>query len=422
MRYIERAGRRVSPEMRQHLDTVLGWIGYGLGYAEANRFAADDGADQVDTHIPRAQTRRDGQVGRSPISEAPSAPAGPSTSSGKDQTWQAISHNGSKPSGRLEGRALRDRVADQLEEIGAGVETASAWLAEAVGPMKVTRRVRDGFRARVESGVESVSDRATAVTRSVEQPAATWRESSVRDLRIGRMWWPDAATEGNLEVENEAEAGMQDDMLDAPTAPRPVIAPPTEQPMPMTPVGVSDEDRPVKILARVSDAESKPTSKPLRYIKMHLPEPSISEPEPARFEPELPVSKGVETSVETPSVPSESSSVGSWNLLEDPEPATIADDSLKLPERIPTGLGQGHGGSFSLWSLLPTFLRRRESQATTLFGSSLAGAVSENELSKEYSVERPMALERLSRLLQADKEREAGDVSDRPTRDHTDIH
>ena len=74
----------MSPEMRRHLDTVLGWVGYGLGYGEA------------DAPIRRAQTPTGDQVGRAPSSEAPSAASFPSASSGREQTWQGTSHNGSK--------------------------------------------------------------------------------------------------------------------------------------------------------------------------------------------------------------------------------------------------------------------------------------------------------------------------------------
>ena len=398
----------MSPEMRRHLDTVLGWVGYGLGYGEA------------DAPIRRAQTPTGDQVGRAPSSEAPSAASFPSASSGREQTWQGTSHNGSKPSEQIEGRVLQDRVADRLEEIGTGLETASAWVTETVGPMKVVQRVRDGFRARVESGVASVSDRVTAVTRAVEQRAATWRESSARDLKIGRIWWPDSAREGSPEVQDDAGEWMQDETLNTPTAPSPAMAPPTAT----TPAGVSVEDRPVEIVGKALDAEPAAMPKPLRYIEIELPKPSISETEPGRFQPEAKVSN----SVETHSVPNEASSVGSLNLSQDPEPAAIADDSddlQKVPDKSPTGLGQDRDGSFSLRSLLPSFLRRWESQPTTLFGSSPAGAVPADELSEAHSEEHPVerpALERLNRLLQVDREREGEDVSDRPTGDRSDIH
>ena len=397
----------MSPEMRRHLDTVLGWVGYGLGYGEAG------------APIRRAQTPTDDQVGRTPSSEGPSAASGPSASSGREQTWLGTSHNGSKPSGQIEGRVLQDRVADRLEEIGTGLETASAWLTETVGPMKVVQRVRDGFRARVESGVESVSDRATAVTPAVER-AATWRESSVRDLKIGRIWWSDSAREGSPEVQDDAGEWMQDETLNTPTAPSPAMAPPTAT----TPAGVSVEDRSVEVVAKASDAEPAAMPKPLRYIEIELPEPSISETEPGRLQPEAKVSN----SVETHSVPNEVSSVGSLNLSQDPEPATItddSDDSQKVPEKSPTGLGQDRDGSFSLRSLLPSFLRRRESQPTTLFGSSPAGTLPADELSEAHSEEHPVerpALERLNRLLQVDRERDGEDLSDRPTGDRSDIH
>ena len=180
----------------------------------------------------------------------------------------------------------------------------------------------------------------------------------------------------------------------------------------------------MKVVEQVPDTDPAAIEKPLRYIKIELPEPSITASELGRFEPEARVSKGAET----PSVRNEVASAESLNPSQDLEPSAVAassDDSLEVSEGSRTGVGQDLRRSFSLRSLLPSFLRRREPQATTLFGSSPAGALSPDELSEPHAasstVERP-TLERLNRLLQADKEREGEDVTDPPPGDRSDTH
>ena len=414
--------------MRQHLDTVLGWVGYGLGYAEVDGTSHVSVADGADARSRRVPTPTAGQVDGAPMAKAPSPP------SGQGRTWDRNSLNEST-SGQHEGRVLKDRVLDRLGEIGTGLESASAWLAKAMGATQVVQRVRDGFRARVESSVGHVSDRATAVTRAVEQRATNWRESSVRDLRIGRIWWPDSASrDSGPDVQAEAERWTQDDTLSIPTAPKSATAPARAESISTAPSGVSavdqpvKEDRSVKVVEQVPDTDPAAIEKPLRYIKIELPEPSITASELGRFEPEARVSKGVET----PSVRNEVASAESLNPSQDLEPSAVAassndsrDDSLEVSEGSRTGVGQDLRRSFSLRSLLPSFLRRREPQATTLFGSRPAGALSPDELSDPHAesstVERP-ALERLNRLLQADKEREGEDVTDPPPEDRSDTH
>ena len=203
MRSIEQVGDRLSPEVRQHLDSVLGWRGFGLGYSEASERAAVNPMDAVRKTAagnPMDAVRK--TAAGDPIDVVRKTGLGEFTAT-EPHTLLERPRASAPP--LLERRALKDRVGDRLEQIGAMLEGTGARLADTLGPMRAARRVRDGVRSRVETRVDRMSGPVSGALQSAEPRVSSVRENAVGELRLGRIWWPDESVAERNDAQREAE-------------------------------------------------------------------------------------------------------------------------------------------------------------------------------------------------------------------------
>ena len=269
-------------------------------------------------------------------------------------------------------------------KVDAGVDQfvgLSTQLAHKLSPTRALRRGRTALRASVDTGIEGIAARSSQLIRSIGQGVPQLRDTSVPDVRIAPIWWP----ESTPDVQEQVSEPSPDVRMPAPEPER-ITLPQTPEPKPA-------------LRTRLPQPEPETPMQPSEPASAPPPKPSVAALSSVK-------SRDLPVTVERRSL----SASGSTDQGDDANRQDAADP--------------GEASAFFRWSFLPAFVRPRETQLLSVLGRVSHGEMTEISPPDERPAEpeQSVALERLHKILRSDVDTapttdESGDSPERHHRD-----